>query len=714
MAADQISTDEVIVNNNPILRLRGEYSTGVSEFSIQDAKNGTGGDIHFLVNKPIDTQIIKLTVTDGYKELTLNPPFDDSNNYELNTHGLKNTTLTGIIELEDSSGNRSIVKETINKATYTDTYNQLLESYIDDGIMYLSGYDVVKDKGSIYGVSVIDESGTEIIVNASINDKGYWTSQVDVSSLTEGVISTKILLPKSSSYVFNNYYKTTEIGTLESNLKVEINIEDKDNILTKNLDTNVEENINLNGKINNNGTIEKLILTDGTKEIVLTDINVNEDGIFNIENINVSMFTNTEIRVEIEVIDENGNKAYTYDSIRKQISDDNDLQIEVRNHEVNDTNLVISGIVNEKYYGEKIFAEFEDGTRSSGIINIDVTWEIKDDTNKSALSVNIYTLHSNVTASSLTSDSENQEDTSTEITIDNSNVIDAIATISGTTDAEAGRIVSIKFIDEGGAEVRTTAEIKEGGSWTVQSNVSSLIAGNITVYLFVNDNAGNSVTLEKIIGFNEALPETEEPEIIIPQEDTSAEITINNSNVIDAIATISGTTDAEAGRIVSIKFIDEGGAEVRTTAEIEEDGSWNVQSDVSSLVYGNITTYLFVNDNAGNSVTLEKSIGAITPNSEIEYILDETIDINFLIQSNISDSNNVTEENTKVDMQNIVDSLDVDDELFIMADYSDKVDLDISELQGNVRVETEDTQYNYNSSYIKNTLIEENIIVDNI
>ena len=85
-----------------------------------------------------------------------------------------------------------------------------------------------------------------------------------------------------------------------------------------------------------------------------------------------------------------------------------------------------------------------------------------------------------------------------------------------------------------------------------------------------------------------------------------------------------------------------------------------------------------------------------------------------MIQSNIADSNNVTEENTKVDMQNIVDSLDVDDELFIMADYSDKVDLDISELQGNVRVETEDTQYNYNSSYIKNTLIEENIIVDNI
>jgi hypothetical protein len=712
MAADQIIKEEVIVNNNPILRLRGEYSRGVSEFSIQDAKTGTGGDIHFLVNKPIDTQIIKLTVTDGYKELTLNPPFDDSNNYELNTHGLKNTILTGIIELEDSLGNRTIVKETINKATYTDTYNQLLESYIDDGIMYLSGYDVVKDKGSIYGVSVIDESGTEIIVNASINDKGYWTSQVDVSSLTEGIISTKILLPKSSRYVFTDYYKTTEVGTLESNLKVEINIEDKDNILTKNSDTNVEENINLNGKINNNGTIEKLILTDGTKEIVLTDINVNEDGTFNIKNINVSVFANTEIRVEIQVIDETGNKAYSYDSIRKQISDDNDIQIEVKNHEVNDTNLVISGIVNEKYYGEKIFAEFEDGTRSSGIINIDGTWEIKEDTNKSALSVNIYTLHSDVTTISLRSDFENQEDTSAEITIDNSNVIDGLATISGTTDAEAGRIVSIKFIDEGGVEVRTTAEIKEGGIWTVQSNVSSLIEGNITAYLFVNDNAGNSVTLEKIIGFNEALQEIEEPEIIIPQEDTSAEITIDNSNVIDGFATISGTTDAEAGRIVSIKFIDEGGVEVRTTAEIEEGGIWTVQSNVSSLIEGNITAYLFVNDNAGNSVTLEKSIGAITQNSEIAYVLDETIDINLLIQSNTVDNTNSTEENTKIDMQDIVDSLDV--ELSIMADYLDKVDLDISELQGNERVEIEDTQYSYNSSYIKNTLIEENIIVDNI
>ena len=149
MAENQNNTDPV-VDTTPTLTLRGEYSYGRNEFSIADPRSGTGGEFHFKVDNYKGTEIVKLTVTDGHKEYSIEPPFTNENitnvysedrgdhyynDFKISAYGLNNGTLTGILEVEDSFGNISIVKETIEKNTGYDAVTNILGSYIEDDIL---------------------------------------------------------------------------------------------------------------------------------------------------------------------------------------------------------------------------------------------------------------------------------------------------------------------------------------------------------------------------------------------------------------------------------------------------------------------------------------------------------------------------------------------------------------------------------------------------
>jgi len=94
----------------------------------------------------------------------------------------------------------------------------------------------------------------------------------------------------------------------------------------------------------------------------------------------------------------------------------------------------------------------------------------------------------------------------------------------------------------------------------------------------------------------------------------------------------------------------------------------------------------------------------------------ETVDIEAVIQndngSNVADFSNGKADNIKIDMNDILDSFDINSELYITGDNEDKVDLDVDQWQSNGKVEIENTQYNSYSSNGKSLLIDEDIEVN--
>ena len=139
--------------------------------------------------------------------------------------------------------------------------------------------------------------------------------------------------------------------------------------------------------------------------------------------------------------------------------------------------------------------------------------------------------------------------------------------------------------------------VQADGTFIIENvDVSGLNDGVLTVKLDVSNSSGNTASDTDTV-----------------DKDTIAEISISSAVINDTTGVVSGTvTDVEPGRMVSIKFIDDGGYEVRTTTTVKADGSWEISEDVSSLTHGDIKVGVFVNDNAGNpGETCQEDIGSL-------------------------------------------------------------------------------------------------------
>jgi len=638
------------------------YDYKSSELYINDSMYGEGGDIHFVPNVKEGHEIVKISFTDGNKEFSFTPPFDPEQKvFSTNAHGFNNTTLLVKLEVKDSYGNITVVQDTIEKSTYTDYHTNIYESYIEDGILYISGQNVMYTKGGSTIIFAIDESGKEITFTADVNSKGYWSTQVDVSSLTEGMISTKVQTPYTSYYQYIESYKTTEIGILESSAKAQVQIEDNDNILIE------DEDINISGSISKNSTIGKLVLTDGNKEVELTDVDVNEDGSFNIENVDVSTFGNGEIRIQIEVKDENGNKAFTYDSIRKQIATNEEVNLEVLKHETQDDSVVISGTVNYKYYDEKVFAEFEDGTRAETVINKDGTWEIKDHISKALQKINVYTLHSDVISLNKPNDvvskisiSGMDEDENTTIYKIDENSIEK-AKIEGFV--LNGNTVKSLSITDGEETLLLDLDdiVYEGENFRLENiDVSSLKDGELKVELITQNSLGNEYRISNTI-----------------LKDTSINIEFDESNVSIYDTSLSFGVKTDIGITnISAKIIDIKGNEkfISTTALWEKGVSFS-NIDISSLMYEQgFFIEVFAKDKAGNTIEKKFSYG-ISTDVEAKIRIYDDEDSNRVIDASNKEVEKVRLEG-KINVWNDIDKLYITDGENKVEISSDSINID--------------------------------------
>ncbi|HAN4430019.1 TPA: Ig-like domain-containing protein [Escherichia coli] len=192
-------------------------------------------------------------------------------------------------------------------------------------------------------------------------------------------------------------------------------------------------------------------------------------------------------------------------------------------------------------------------------------------------------------------------------------------TLSGTTtNVEAGQTVTVTF---GGKNY--TASVASDGSWSATvpaADLALLTDGSASTQASVSNINGNSAS-----AVHNYSVDSSAPTIII---NTVASDNIVNASEADAGVTVSGSTTAEAGQIVTITL---NSPTVQTyQATVQADGSWSINipaADLEALTDGSHTLTATVNDKAGNpaSTTHNLAVDLTVPVLTINTIAGDDI-----------------------------------------------------------------------------------------
>ncbi|HGV2836859.1 TPA: Ig-like domain-containing protein, partial [Escherichia coli] len=187
-----------------------------------------------------------------------------------------------------------------------------------------------------------------------------------------------------------------------------------------------------------------------------------------------------------------------------------------------------------------------------------------------------------------------------------------------TTNVEPGQTVTVTF---GGKNY--TASVASDGSWTATvpaADLASLPEGSASAQASVSNINGNSASAVHNYSIDSSAPT-----III---NTVASDNIVNASEADAGVTVSGSTTAEAGQIVTVTL---NSPTVQTyQATVQADGSWSINipaADLEALTDGSHTLTATVNDKAGNpaSTTHNLAVDLTVPVLTINTIAGDDI-----------------------------------------------------------------------------------------
>ncbi|MDO5639699.1 MAG: Ig-like domain-containing protein, partial [Neisseria sp.] len=221
----------------------------------------------------------------------------------------------------------------------------------------------------------------------------------------------------------------------------------------------------------------------------------------------------------------------------------------------------------------------------STVVSEDGTYTVEPET---ALADGEYTAEATVTdpsGATATATDPGSIDTTAVITVDAPDLTnDNTPTITGTTDdVEAGQLVTVVVTDSEGNTQTLTATVQEDGSYAVDVPVA-LPDGDYTATATVEDVLGNKATAT-----DPGSVDTVAPVITIDAPDNTNDIT----------PTITGTTDAPEGSVVTIVVTDSEGNTQTVTTTVDSDGQYSVDVP-EALPEGNYTVDASVKDPAGN------------------------------------------------------------------------------------------------------------------
>ncbi|WP_195714674.1 Ig-like domain-containing protein [Neisseria brasiliensis] len=545
----------------------------------------TGNDTTPTITGTTDApegSIVTLTVTDANGETqVVTTTVKADGTYEVDVpNELPEGEVSVVAEVEDEAGN----KGTAEDKGIIDTTAPVITVDVPDNsnntTPTITG-TTDEPEGTVVTVTVTDANGDTQVVTTTVKDDGTFEVEVP-EELPEGPVKVTAEVEDPAG----NKGKADDEGTVDTTapaITVDAPDNSNDNTPTITGTTDAPE-----------GSVVTLTVTDAAGETQVVTTTVKADGTYEADV--PAELADGDYEVVAEVTDEAGNKATATDTG----SVDTTAAITVEAPDLsNDNTPLITGTTTDVEEGQVVTLTITDANGETQVVTTTVkadgTYEVEV---PNELPDGNYTVDAKVTDKA-GNEAEARDDnggkgnvidtTAPVITVDVPETgNDTTPTITGTTDAPEGSIVTLTVTDANGETQVVTTTVKADGTYEVDVP-NELPEGEVSVVAEVEDEAGNKGTAE-----DKGIIDTTAPVITVDVPDNS-----NNTT-----PTITGTTDEPEGTVVTVTVTDANGDTQVVTTTVKADGTYEVDVP-NELPEGEVSVVAEVEDEAGNKGTAE-------------------------------------------------------------------------------------------------------------
>ncbi|MEM5531699.1 Ig-like domain-containing protein, partial [Pseudoalteromonas arctica] len=609
-------TDTITLDTQaPILTIQNVGDVSDLTPELQGTSNEIGGTV-------------TLTITDSQgAEQTFTTTVESDGHWNIEIPGaLAQGDFSVVASITDAAGNDTTANSSGNVDTITPVITVDALGLGNDSTPVVSGTST-EPEGTVVNIVITDSNGDEHPITATVDVNGDW--QATSPELPDGSYTVQASITDDAGNT-GGAVQSGNLDTLAPTLTLDTVGATNDSTPTVSGSSNAPA-----------GTVINISVSDGTTTETFT-ATVQADGSWSADVPNA--LSDGELTIEASVSDNAGNtttlsETATLNTTAPSIS----INALV---DTNDTTPTING-TSDAADGTTISLTFEDSAGNITTVDTTVTggvWSIDAPTD---LAEGEYTVTAQVddglgNIGSATETGEIDLTAPSLVIVDNGVSNDTTPTISGTSDAPQGSEVTIIVTDSAGAQQTITATVGGSGAWSVPVTVA-LAEGNFTVSASVSDVAGNEATAT---GTGEI--DTIAPTLVLTSPGSSNDVT----------PTLSGTSDAVEGTVITFTVTDDLGGEQTFTTTVDADGNFSIEVP-TALAEGPYTITANISDVAGNStnITGNGTIDTTAPSVSVDAPVltnDSTPTV-----TGTSDAPNSTITVTFTDAANATQSIDV-------------------------------------------------------
>ncbi|RUO75756.1 beta strand repeat-containing protein, partial [Idiomarina seosinensis] len=476
---------------------------------------------------------------------------------------------------------------------------------LDGSTLTLTGTSADLEENDTVNISITDQDGNEVTITATVAADGTYSVDTEVDDLVDGPLTIQATASDNNG----NDLDANDSVTLDL-VEGEISIDGFVNKAAKQL------NIIGSSEDLTPGTEVEINITDSAGVTITVYTNIDADGSYELNNIDISSLTDGSVSVSVVGQDRNDNEVTDTDNITLDLVNG---RVNVDGYVNNQGDLFVFGNTQDVAEGEEVTITITDQFG----VSLTVTTEVSANGTYSLPSVDISTLaDGELTLKATTIDNNGNTVTGIDsIELDNiagsitvsSAVTDGTIDISGSTnDVEPDSIVTVTINDndEATPAVTVTATVDGNGNYSIEGvDISSLTDGDITVNVSAIDNNENTVS-----NSTESVLDTTAP------GDESGDG--NSIGFADALINAAESTGVELTGAVeedatvdSIVITDEDGNTVTvagTAINVDANGNITINGQsLAGLNDGTLTVTMTVTDSSGNQ-------GTVTSTTELD------------------------------------------------------------------------------------------------
>ena len=610
-----VSDTSTIDTQAPTLTIQNVGDVSDLTPELQGTSNEIGGTVTLIITDSAGAvQTIETLVgSDGHW------------NIEVST-ALAQGDFTVSASITDAAGNESTANSSGNVDTITPIVTVDALGLGNDSTPVISGTST-EPEGTVVNIFITDSNGDEYPITATVDANGEW--QATSPELPDGSYTVQASITDAAGNTGGAVQSGT-LDTLAPTLTLDTVGATNDSTPTISGSSNAPA-----------GTVINISVSDGTTTETFT-ATVQADGSWSADVPNA--LTDGPLTIEASVSDSAGNtttlsEGATLDTNAPSINIDALM-------DTNDTTPNVSG-TSSAANGTIITVSFTDSNDITNTVQTTVTdgiWSVEAPVD---LAEGSYEVEASVTDGSGNTSTATEngvvDTTIPNIAVNDVTVTDdTTPTITGTANAPQGSTVSVEITDSNNITHTVTTTLGVNGTWSVAAT-QVLAEGTFTVSASVSDAAGNEATAT---GTGEI--DTIAPTLVLTSPGSSSDIT----------PTLSGTSDAVEGTVISFTVVDDQGNTQTFTTTVDADGNFSVEVP-TALAEGPYSIEASISDVAGNStdITGNGTIDTTAPSVSVDAPVltnDSTPTV-----TGTSDAPNSTITVTFTDAANAVQSIDV-------------------------------------------------------